>query len=53
MPVPNPMPLMAKNGMINIWGKLSELTATIPIIAETAIKHKAIRRLFNNILNFL
>ena len=53
MPVPNPIPLMAKNGRISIWGKLSKLAAIIPIITEADIKHKAIRRLFNTILTFL
>ena len=52
MPLTNPMPLIAKSIGGAIFGRLSKPMAIMPIMAETIIKVKPIRRLFNKLLNF-
>ena len=53
MPLPNPIPLITKSGIIPSSGKSSNPMPIIPITAETMIKDKPIGRLFNKLLNFL
>jgi len=53
MPLTNPIPLIAKSGIIASSGKLSKPMALIPIMVETIIKTKPVRRLLNKLLIFL
>jgi len=51
--MPNPIPLIAKSGIIAISGKPSNPIAIIPIIMDVIIKIKPKRRLSNKLLNSL
>ena len=53
MPAPNPIPLIAKKGIIASSGKPSNPIAIIPKTTDTMIKTKPIFRLSNELLNYL